>query len=642
MKHLHIARLRRIVISAAACLVAATAFIGYAVDGIVEGVESRRDLFVVVAAFLVAGFLLKGAHRQFLYLLAFEEQFVDRNKTIEDLVSTFEAALDNMPQGVALYDRAQNILLANHRYAEMYGLAASDIRPGMPMQEILRLRVEKGVFIGSDPDIYVRSRVNAMQTPADEHGVERFADGRIIEKSRRRMPSGGWLSVHEDITQRQKAEDQIAFMAHHDALTGLVNRAVLQTKIGEAFARASRDGSEFAILLLDLDDFKIVNDTMGHPIGDKLLKEVAGRLRATVREVDLVARIGGDEFAIVQHAEFDPRNSASVLASRLMEAICAPYEIDGCLINIHLSVGVALAPTDGANGEALQRNADLALYQAKAAGRRCVRFFNTEMDLSLRSERALENDMREALARGEFEVHYQAVVGVATGRTTCMEALARWRHPRHGMVPPDRFIKLAERTGLINGLGAWVLTAACSEAATWPDGVKVAVNLSPAQFKSGDLVEIVRGALAVSGLPPERLTLEITETTLLERTDGNLRVLNELKSHGVSIALDDFGTGYSSLSYLKTIPFDVIKIDRSFVIEMATNQRSAQIIAGIVGLSRSLNFTTVAEGIETREQYDLIRSAGCTAAQGYLFSRPKPASELDFGRHAGFADERAA
>ncbi len=551
-------------------------------------------------------------------------------KNIEEVLATFDATLDNMPQGVALYDKNQSILLANRRYAEMYGLAADDIRPGMSMKEILQKRVEKGVYIGTDPARYVDGRVNAMEHPSNEHDVERFADGRIIKKTRKPMPGGGWLSVHEDITDRQRVEDRIAWMAHHDGLTGLANRAMLQTKIEEAFAQAKREGGEFSILLLDLDDFKIVNDTMGHPVGDKLLQAVAARLRATVRAVDVVARIGGDEFAVIQRADADQKASADGLAHRLMEAICAPYEIDGCRIEVGMSVGAAVAPGDGEHGEPLLKNADLALYQAKASGRRCVRFFNPQMDVALRADRSLETDMRFALANHEFEVHYQAVIEVNSRRTIGMEALARWRHPVFGLVAPDRFIKLAERTGLINSLGAWVLREACHEAAKWPPGVKVAVNLSPAQFKSGELVDIVRASLASSGLQPGLLTLEITESTLLERTDENLRVLGELKALGVAIALDDFGTGYSSLSYLKTIEFDVIKIDRGFVVEMETNHRSAQIIAGIVALSRSLNFTTVAEGVETPAQFELIRAAGCTAVQGYLFSRPKPAGELEF------------
>ena len=361
-----------------------------------------------------------------------------------------------------------------------------------------------------------------------------------------------------------------------------------------------------------------------------LFRSVADRLRDAVRDIDLVARIGGDEFAIVMGAEPDMRLAADRLAQRLMKAICAPYDIDGFPLQIYLSIGVGIAPLDGADPATLMQNTDLALYQAKAAGRRTVRFYNPDMDMALREERMLENDLRHALELNQLEVHYQAIVDVGTGRTVGMEALARWRHPKLGMVPPDRFIRVAERTGQINSIGAWILGAACAEAATWPDHVRVAVNLSPSQFKSGDLVSVVWKAVAESGLPTRRLTLEITETTLLEKSDENLRVLEELRGLGLKVALDDFGTGFSSLSYLKTIRFDVIKIDRSFVMEMATNERAAHIIAVIVALSRALGFTTVAEGIETREQFDLVRAAGCNAVQGFLFSRPKPERELVF------------
>ncbi len=624
------AHVQRIATSAAACLALAVAVVSISIYAFLDERTSLISQATLALALGCAVMLVGFAQKRYRRLQTFAKLFAAKSEYIDEVFATFEATLDNMPQGVALYDNEQKIRLANRRYAEMYGLAGSDIRPGMSMKEILQKRVEKGVYIGADPLQYVDGRVTAMTKPADEHGIERFADGRVIEKSRKPMPGGGWLSVHEDITERQKAEDQIAYMAHHDVLTGLINRAVLLDRVVECYSRTRRNGETFSILLLDLDDFKLVNDTLGHPIGDKLLQEVARRLRAEVRDTDFVARIGGDEFAILQQASTQQCDNADSLASRLVASICTPYEIEGRRITVYVSIGVALAPNDGDDSDSLLKNADLALYQAKLEGRRCIRFFNSAMDLALRAERALEIDLRKALEAREFEVHYQAVVGVNSRRTIGMEALVRWRHPRLGMVPPDRFIKLAEKTGLINAIGAWVLRQSCADAVKWPDNVKVAVNLSPVQFKQGGIVETVWLALEESGLPPSRLTLEITESTLLEKTDENLKLLNELKELGVAIALDDFGTGYSSLSYLKAIDFDVIKIDRSFVIEMETNARSAQIILAIIGLSRSLNFTTVAEGIETDRQFELIRSAGCTAAQGFLFARPKPANELVF------------
>ena len=631
MKDNHTALVRRTMLATAILMVLSGALIAFAMYGLFKGVDSASELVGVVAALSCSGLLIKAVQVSVSRLMKFEAAFVAKSDYANALLATFDATLNNMPQGVALYDRTQSILLANRRYAEMYGLEADDIRPGISMKEILQKRAVKGVFIGVDPTSYVDGRVTAMATPFEERGVERFSDGRIIEKSRKPMPNGGWLSVHEDVTERQRAEDQIAWMARHDVLTGLANRAVLQERIEESLLRVRRNGEHFSVLLLDLDDFKIVNDSMGHPIGDKLLQAVAERLRETVRDLDLVARIGGDEFAIVQHADTPENCRPEGLANRLMTAICKPYDFEGRPVHVQTSIGVAVAPMDGEDGGALLKNADLALYQAKEGGRRCVRFFNAAMDMTLRTERSLENDLRKAIASNQFEVHYQSVVDVKTRQVIGMEALARWRHPEFGMVAPDRFIKLAEKTGQIKALGAWVLGTACAEAAHWPDAIRLAVNLSPAQFKGGDLVKMVHQALDDSGLPPHRLTLEITETTVLERTDANLAVLHELRSFGIAIALDDFGTGYSSLSYLKTIPFDVIKIDRNFVMEMETNERSAHVVAGIVGLSRSLNFTTVAEGIETPEQFELIRAAGCSAAQGYMFARPKPARELAFG-----------
>ena len=587
-----------------------------ATDGVLAGVLAVAAAALIGAAILMPrGNPTRGALTH------------DRDASI-DLLG---AALNNMPQGVALYDKFQRLLLVNPRYAEMYGLAAGDVKIGMSLKQVLDKRAKKGVFIGDDARRYVDGRVEGMRRSLFGNSVERFADGRVIGKSRQPLPNGGWLSVHEDISERQRAEDRVAFMAHHDVLTGLHNRAVLPAKIDDACAWVRRHGGELAVLTIDIDAFKIVNDSLGHASGDKVLRAVAGRLRAAARETDVVARVAGDEFVVVCGFGASDAGAVAAMANRLIETIGAPYDIDGCPVVIAARVGAAVAPTDGLDAETLLRNASLALVQAKQSGASDARFFNSRMDTALREERSLEADLRLALAANQFEVHYQAVVGVVGNQVTGMEALVRWRHPRLGMVPPDRFIKIAEKTGCIDALGEWVLATACREARNWPEDVRVAVNLSPSQFKSGDLVNTVWRCLLESGLPARRLTLEITESTLLEKTRDNLKILQELKELDVSIALDDFGTGYSSLSYLKTIPFDVIKIDRSFVKEMATDERSARIVAGIVALSTSLDFTTVAEGIETEEQLQLVRAAGCDAVQGFLFARPKPASELEFG-----------
>jgi diguanylate cyclase (GGDEF)-like protein len=440
------------------------------------------------------------------------------------------------------------------------------------------------------------------------------------------MPDGGWVATHEDVTERQRAEASIAFMAQHDALTRLANRVLFQDRLEQAIAMAGR-GSEFAVIYLDLDHFKPVNDTLGHAVGDGLLQAVANRLQACVREGDTVARLGGDEFAIIQLAIGQPYH-AELLTSRVIETFLEPFNVQGHQIAVGISIGVALAPGDGAAAETLLRNADIALYLAKTEGRGTVRFFEPEMDAHIQLRRSLELDLRDAIVRNEFELYYQPLVNVASGNVTGFEALLRWHHPVRGLVSPADFIPVAEETGLIVAIGEWVLRMACFEAENWPAEISIAVNLSPVQFKAGDLVTTVRAALAASGLRPDRLELEITESVLLHDSVGTLAALHQLRAMGITVALDDFGTGYSSLSYLRSFPFDKIKIDQSFVHNLVDNKESMLIIRAVTGLGHSLCMKTTAEGVETQEQLDKLRQEGCTEVQGYLFSRPRPAREL--------------
>jgi diguanylate cyclase (GGDEF)-like protein len=387
---------------------------------------------------------------------------------------------------------------------------------------------------------------------------------------------------------------------------------------------------QFAIFIFDLDLFKAVNDSLGHPVGDALLRAIAQRLQACVGEHDTVGRLGGDEFAIIQRGQGDQKQCATALAHTLLEKITAPYDIDGNRIVIGISIGIALAPRDGEDASQLLKNADLALYRAKSDGRNGFRFFESEMDNEARLHRALEVDLRNALTQGEFEMYYQQVVDIASLRACGAEALVRWNHPRRGLIRPDDFIPMAEEIGLVIPLGEWILRKACSEAANWPKHLKLAVNLSPVQFRCGKLVEIVSAALASTGLPAERLELEITESVLLQKDAENIAVLHELTKLGVSIVLDDFGTGYSSLSYLRMFPFHKIKIDKSFVAELPHRPDCGAIVCAMTTLGQSLDIVTTAEGVETWEQLKLLRAAGCTQAQGYLFSRPRPARDLDF------------
>jgi diguanylate cyclase (GGDEF)-like protein/PAS domain S-box-containing protein len=435
------------------------------------------------------------------------------------------------------------------------------------------------------------------------------------------------LAAVIDVTEQRKAEARIVHMAHHDALTNLPNRVLFRERLEEALVRARRNGEALAVLCLDLDHFKSVNDTLGHPVGDKLLQAVAGRLQGSLGEADFAARLGGDEFAVIGSSIAGP-TAASDIAVRLIETLSKPYEIDGQQIVIGTSIGVAVAPENGLEPDILLKNADMALYRAKADGRNTFRFFEHEMDARLQARRLLELDLRKALASGEFELFYQPLVNVRSNAITGFEALLRWHHPERGMVSPAEFITLAEEIGLIVQIGEWVLRQACKQAATWPEHLHVAVNLSPAQFRSRNLLSAVVSALASSGLDPSRLELEITESVLLQDNDDNLATLHQFRSLGVRISMDDFGTGYSSLGYLHKFPFDKIKIDQSFVRELSERQEAVAIIRAVTSLGVSLGISTTAEGVETFDQLERLRAEGCTEVQGYLFSKPRPATDL--------------
>jgi diguanylate cyclase (GGDEF)-like protein/PAS domain S-box-containing protein len=459
---------------------------------------------------------------------------------------------------------------------------------------------------------------------ADGSQIEVLVYGREVNFGERRAV----LVTILDVTERKRAEAKIAHMAHHDALTNLANRVLFQERLTEAIARVRRHGESLAVHCIDLDHFKSVNDTLGHPVGDRLLRAVAERLTRCLRETGLVARLGGDEFSIVQWPIASP-NEANTLARELIEVVSRPYELDGQEIIIGASVGIALGPADGDSADVLLRNADMALYRAKEGGRGTAHFFEPEMDRHIQARRALELDLRKALGNGELELFYQPLVNIRRDEVSGFEALLRWHHPTRGMVSPVEFIPLAEDIGLIGPLSEWVLRTACMEATRWPENIKVAVNLSPVQFRGKGLVQSVVAALAYSGLAPGRLELEITESVLLSETEVNLATLHQLREIGAHISLDDFGTGYSSLSYLRSFPFDKIKIDRSFVRDLVARPDCMAIIRAIVGLGKSLGIATTVEGVETKEQLHLLRAEGCTEVQGYLFSPPQPADVIE-------------
>ena len=547
---------------------------------------------------------------------------------VERKSSQLELALANISQGLCMFDSEQRIVVCNKQYAGMYGLSREETKPGTTMQEILDRRVAMGIMEPDAAEDYRSSLLASLSKPTSE--VLHLKDGRAIAISRQPIPDGGWVTTHQDVTERERVEAEIVYIASHDALTGLANRAVLYETMKKNLARVQRDGRPFALMMLDLDRFKIVNDSLGHPIGDQLLRLVAARIRDCTRETDLVARLGGDEFAIVLAAAPDAESSATSLARRLLQAVAAPYEIEGHEINVGTSIGIALLPEHGPDLDRAVKNADLALYKAKSQGRNAYCLFDPSIAAAAELQHSLETDLRTALAQDEFEMHYHPIVALATMETISVEGLIRWRHPKRGLLPPADFIPLAEDSGLINTIGEWVLRKACSDALNWPAHVKVALNLSPLQFRVGHLADIVSKALTETGMPPQRLELEITESVLLESSSENLEALHRLRDKGITIVLDDFGTGYSSLSYLRTFPFDRIKIDRSFIQELAVSTECAAIVSAVASLGRGLHVDTVAEGIETEDQLVLARASGCTQAQGFLFGTPCPAPELDF------------
>jgi diguanylate cyclase (GGDEF)-like protein len=536
----------------------------------------------------------------------------------------FDAALNNMPHGLAMFDGAEHLVVSNRRYAEMYGMTADELRPGTPLHAIIDRRIAQGVYAGPRPEEYMREHIGPATTASIR--IQELSDGRSIVIARQPMADGGWVITHEDITERRRAESQIAHMAMHDALTDLPNRVMLRESLEHAISRVKR-GEIVALHYIDLDHFKAVNDTLGHLVGDELLKEVADRLRGCVREIDTVARLGGDEFAVIETA-LARANDAALLAARLQDAVKAPYVIDGNQVIIDASIGIALSPDDGTTVEELLKSADLAAYAAKADGRGTFRFFEAEMDRRIKERRNVELDLRSALTHGEFRLHYQPIVNLQTGEITSFEALIRWQHPQRGLVAPGDFISLAEELGLIVPIGEWVINRACADAVTWADHIKVAVNLSPLQLINKGLVDVVVRALARSGLPASRLEFEITETVLMQNTAVTLATLHQLRELGIHFSMDDFGTGYSSLSYLRSFPFDKIKIDRSFVKDISGENSSLAIIKGVTSLAASLNMITTIEGVETAEQLDHVRPLGCAEIQGYLFSPPKALEEI--------------
>ena len=579
-----------------------------------------------VTALLVCVLCIVVLCRQLSQRLTAQDELHRRDEEVTRQNQRLDIALENMSQGLCLFDKDKRLIVCNRRYIDLYQLPSELAKPGTSFREILEQRIVSGNYVSGKPESYVEERLRAVEERVPSTKLQELKDGRIVAIAHRPLPEGGWVATHEDITELQRIQAQVAHMAKHDALTDLPNRNLLRERIQWALLGRHKGGG-FAVLYLDLDRFKSVNDTLGHPIGDELLKAVADRLRTCIRDGDTIARLGGDEFAIVQLSRNLPED-ASRLAHRICQAIRQPFDLSGHHLVIETSIGIAVAPDDGEDPDQLLKNADMALYGAKNDGRGVFRFFESEMDARMKARRRLEVDLRLAVEASQFVVYYQPVMNARTQAVAGFEALVRWRHPERGLVAPDEFVPAAEESGLIVPIGDWVLRQACAEAARWPDDLYVAVNLSPVQFKSGKLVSAVVNALVATGLSPQRLELEITESVLLQDNAATLRTLHQLRELGVKIAMDDFGTGYSSLSYLRSFPFDKIKIDRSFVSSLSTTDGAVAILRAVARLGSSLGMVTTAEGVETEEQLKRICAEGYQEIQGYYFSPPRSAEEI--------------
>jgi diguanylate cyclase (GGDEF)-like protein len=537
----------------------------------------------------------------------------------------FSAALTNMPHGVAMFDADKRLILCNSGYSEFYELPLELTKAGTPLQRILDYRASIGNAPMNMASYFdVANEVSATGVPGVAH-IE-LEDGRTVRIAHNSMESGGYVVTHEDITEVVSAEAHIQYMGSHDNLTGLPNRTLLEDRISEALLHLRPSGM-FCVHYLNLDNFKSVNEVHGYSAGDLLLKEAVARLEACLSHIDTLARVGGDEFVVLQ-ADIQKPEQAGILARRLLETMAEPFDPSGQRVYLGVSIGVSVCPGDGDDPGTILRHANMAMYRSKSEGRATYRFFEVAMDARLQWRRLLELDLRRAVANQEFELHYQPQVDAETQSITGCEALLRWRHPTRGMVPPSEFIPIAEEIGVIIPLGAWVIDRAIRDAATWPKHISLSINLSPAQFKGAALFESVVSALSASGLSPLRLDLEITESALLAESESTIATLNYLRGLGARIVMDDFGTGYSSLSYLRSFPFDKIKIDRSFIKDLGETGESSVIVKAVAALGAALGMKITAEGVETAEQFRMVRDHGCTEVQGYYFGRPCHAQAL--------------
>lgn len=557
---------------------------------------------------------------------------LEQKRSLEQLNTWFEVALNNMVRGLSMFDADQRLIVCNKSYRQMYSLPEELTQPGTPLTDIVRYHVrhETGRQ-GAGEDAKFSRWLTEHRTKLAEgrsfSQIQHLRSGRTLLVTYQPLADGGWVDIQEDITEKRRTEEKIEWLAHHDALTGVANRFYFRETFEQALKGLGK-GQSLALHWLDLDEFKEVNDTYGHPIGDALLKAVAQRLRASIRKTDFLARLGGDEFAIIQIGAVRS-DQCERLAKRLQASISKPYNILGHTITVSASLGIVRAPGHGRTADELLKNADIALYSVKSAGRRGFELYRRGCGQHIDAQHRLEADIQTALSRDQFELHYQPILSLRTHHVSSCEALLRWRHPRNGMISPPEFLPLAEKTGAIVDIGRWVLGQACRDATRWADELTVTVNLSLLQFESGDLTSVVQKALSDAGLPPSRLELEISEA-LLERDKGKMRcTLEELHRLGVGITLDNFGKATGSLSSLRSFPFDKVKIDRRLVREVPGGADNAAIVKAVAALAETLGMGTVAEGIETLDELNTVARAGCNKAQGFYISRPVPVGELD-------------